>query len=190
MHFDFPKIQDETARAAIEAAIGDFVRSFYAKGAAPIRCSVPSSQTPSPISTATFRSSRISGRARCYKPSATKASRSRPMSTCPSSPLISNVGSNCSSTPREKRCRQRRPNKRSPRRATWLNVSSRACFPSLGWMERPRRFRRMNRRIAAAATPSNSRAIKLSGPQRPGESWPQPEPRAKNARFSAEPEFS
>ncbi len=34
MQFDFPKVQDETARAAIEAAIGEFVRSFYAKGGA------------------------------------------------------------------------------------------------------------------------------------------------------------
>jgi len=34
MQFDFPKVEEEAARNAIETAIGDFVRNFYAKGAA------------------------------------------------------------------------------------------------------------------------------------------------------------
>jgi hemoglobin len=32
MQFDFPKIHDETQRAAIENAIGECVRAFYSKG--------------------------------------------------------------------------------------------------------------------------------------------------------------
>ena len=34
MQFDFPKVEEEASREAIETAIGDFVRNFYAKGAA------------------------------------------------------------------------------------------------------------------------------------------------------------
>ena len=34
MEFDFPRVEDEAARARIETAISAFVRAFYAKGVA------------------------------------------------------------------------------------------------------------------------------------------------------------